>query len=250
MWTRVQLKAEAKTRLVNFYWPAVLISFIVTLFAGGGGGGSNIFNYRENHKKITQPGEWNGYLSSIDYTIIMLGLGIAVMVFILAGLYMTFVGNILQMNENRFYLCSRDYKASLGEIVYGFTNGHYLNCVKIMFLRDLKIFLWSLLFIIPGIIKSYEYYMIPSLLAENPQLSTERAFELSREMMRGQKWNTFVLGLSFILWNILGFITCIGHYFIRPYIKATEMELYTFLKNDIKQRGITNDFELSGFYKE
>lgn len=249
MWTRAQLKTEAKAKLVNFYWPAVLISFIVTVFAEGGGSVKNIFQYKGDYNKVTKPSELEAFFSAIDYTIVTLVFGIALMVFILAGLYTVFVGNILKMNENRFYLCNRDYKASLSEIVYGFTNGHYLNCVKILFIKELKLFLWSLLLVIPGIIKHYEYYMISSLLAENPQLSTQRAFELSREMMRGQKWNTFVLELSFILWALLGLVTCVGHFFIAPYIKATEMELYTVLKNDIKQRGITNDFELSGFYK-
>ena len=75
-------------------------------------------------------------------------------------------------------------------------------------LRGLKTFLWGLLLVIPGIIKSYEYRMIPYILSENPGMDTKRAFQLSAEMMYGQKWNAFVLDLSFILWLILGAITC------------------------------------------
>ena len=72
-----------------------------------------------------------------------------------------------------------------------------------MFLKGLFQGLWSLLFVIPGIIKSYEYRMIPYILSENPNISRKRAFEISKQMMKGNKWDTFVLDLSFIGWQIL-----------------------------------------------
>lgn len=251
MWTREQLKSEAKKRMIKFYWPAVLVSFIVLTFAEGGGAVSNYYNF--NNRGSEYYSNYRGLqnrISSIPASVITLIVGIAILVMVLAWLYQFFVANILAINEKRFYLCSREYKASLGEIGYAFTNGNYLRSVGTMFLRDLFIFLWSLLLIVPGIIKSYEYRMIPYLLAENPQLSAQRAFELSKEMMKGQKWNTFVLDLSFILWGILGAITCIGVYFIRPYIVATQVELYTVLKDISKKNGITNDYELVGFYPQ
>ena len=59
----------------------------------------------------------------------------------------------------------------------------------------------------PGIIKSYEYRMIPYILAENPSINWREAFRLSKAMMDGQKWNTFVLDLSFIGWDLLSAVT-------------------------------------------
>ncbi len=50
----------------------------------------------------------------------------------------------------------------------------------------------DVMLIIPGIVKSYEYKMIPYILAENPQISRKRAFEISKNMMDGEKWNAFV----------------------------------------------------------
>lgn len=76
-----------------------------------------------------------------------------------------------------------------------------------LFLMKLYTFLWSLLLIIPGIVKSYEYRMVPYLLADCPDLSTEDAFRISREMMDGEKMNAFILDLSFIGWKILSSIT-------------------------------------------
>ena len=69
----------------------------------------------------------------------------------------------------------------------GFQNGTYGKTVWTLFLMKLYTFLWSLLLIIPGIVKSYEYRMVPYLLADCPDLSTEDAFRISREMMDGEK---------------------------------------------------------------
>lgn len=84
----------------------------------------------------------------------------------------------------------------------------YLNIVKTQFLRSLFTVLWTLLLIVPGIVKSYEYRMIPYILAENPSISSKRAFELSKKMTDGEKMNIFVLDLSFIGWSLLGLLAC------------------------------------------
>ena len=78
-------------------------------------------------------------------------------------------------------------KAGLGNILFGFQNGYYGKTVWTLFLKNLYIFLWSLLLLIPGIVKAYEYHMVPYLLADYPELSTEEAFRISREMMNGRK---------------------------------------------------------------
>ena len=118
-----------------------------------------------------------------------------------------------------------------------------------MFLRNLFTFLWSLLFIIPGIIKFYEYRMIPYILAENPTLSYKEAFELSKKMMYGQKWKTFVLDLSFIGWYILSLLTfgLLIIFWIAPYMRATNVELYVCLKNNLISNGDVLNNEFPGF---
>lgn len=83
-------------------------------------------------------------------------------------------------------------------------------------------------------------------------MDTKRAFQLSAEMMYGQKWNAFVLDLSFILWLILGAITCglVNVFFVHPYMAATNAELYGVLREDGLRRGISNTYELPGFETE
>lgn len=95
------------------------------------------------------------------------------------------------------------------------------------FLRSLYVFLWSLLFIIPGIIKSYAYAMTPFILAENPNLSASRAIQLSEDMMDGHKGDLFILDLSFIGWNLLAAMTMnLGNIALNPYKNASYAAFY------------------------
>ena len=100
-----------------------------------------------------------------------------------------------------------------------------------MFLRTLYLFLWSLLFVIPGIVMGYAYQMVPYILAENPGMESKEALARSRAMTEGHKWNMFVLDLSFLGWAFLGLLTFgIGILFLMPYVLSTRAELYLRLK--------------------
>jgi uncharacterized membrane protein len=103
-----------------------------------------------------------------------------------------------------------------------------------MWLRILYIFLWSLLFWIPGIVKSYSYAMTEYILLDNPELTANEAITKSREMMDGYKWKLFVLELSFIGWRILCMIPLLGTVlnllYVNPYVTATRAQFYEELK--------------------
>jgi len=93
------------------------------------------------------------------------------------------------------------------------------------------VFLWSLLFIIPGIIKAFSYSMSWFVLAENPHMTAREALNESKMIMKGHKWQLFVLGLSFILWFLLGYITIgIAFIYIIPYFYATIANFYNAIK--------------------
>ena len=142
-----------------------------------------------------------------------------------------FVANPLEVGIRRFFTQNLNQSASVKEITYAF-DSNYKNIAKTMFYRDLYTFLWSLLFIIPGIVKAYEYRMIPYLLAENPMMSKEEAFAASKQMMDGQKWRTFVLDLSFFGWILLSGFTCgiLSIFYVNPYMFSTEAALYERLR--------------------
>lgn len=91
--------------------------------------------------------------------------------------------------------------------------------------------LWSMLFVIPGIIKSYSYSLANYILADNPELTAREALNKSKEMMNGHKMDLFVLHLSFIGWYMLVGITFgIASIYVVPYMSATVANFYNSLK--------------------
>ena len=123
-------------------------------------------------------------------------------------------------------------------------------CLK--FLTGLFTFLWTLLFIIPGILAAYSYAMAPYILAENPDMTAREAITASKEMMRGNRWRLFCLGISFIGWAILAALTLgIGILWLRPYEEAAHAAFYRDLSGTA-QPTIQEDgyrFDPSGDYQ-
>ena len=102
---------------------------------------------------------------------------------------------------------------------------------KVQFLTGLFTFLWSLLFIIPGIIKAYSYSMSMYILAENKGMPALECIQQSKDMTDGHKMELFILYLSFFGWALLGAITFgIAYIWIMPYIQATQANAYNVLK--------------------
>ena len=87
--------------------------------------------------------------------------------------------------------------------------------------------LWSLLFVIPGIVAAYRYALAPYLMAEHPEMGVMEAISQSKALMRGNKWRLFCLQLSFIGWGILSTLTMgIGNLWLAPYRNAAETAFY------------------------
>lgn len=100
--------------------------------------------------------------------------------------------------------------------------------------------LWIMLFIIPGIVKSYSYALTPYILADHPELSGEQAICRSMAMMQGNKLRLFLLHLSFIGWAILAMLTCgIGFLWLYPYIYASMAAFYEDVKKDFAEKYTT-----------
>ena len=142
-----------------------------------------------------------------------------------------FVLSPLEVGAQRFFIRNLNQRAEVKEVAFAYDN-NYKETVKSLFLRSLFIFLWSLLLVVPGIYKAYEYRMIPYLLADDPTMTKDRAFSESRRLMDGQKWNAFVLDLSFLGWNILSALTAgiLGVFYVTPYQVQTNAALYEKLR--------------------
>ena len=253
MWTRKELKERGRFTMNANYWKTVLIALLLAVLVGGtsgsggaaGGVGSGLTSKYSQETKEEElpagiPEEFNNpdleqffehnmptipaaAVVAIIVIVLLIVLVIAAIVIALDILIM----NPLEVGCRRFSLQNLNRPAQVAETGFAFDH-NYKNMISIMFHRDLYTFLWSLLFVIPGIVKAYEYRMIPYLLAEYPEMSKEEAFRRSRELMTGQKWKTFILDLSFIGWDILSVFTfgLLGIFYVQPYKMQTSAALY------------------------
>lgn len=248
MWFRADLKNRAKEMLKKDYWKAFLISLVI-IFAGGGGGSGVGGGSNNSFKNNTDDIPWNG-ISDIDWSVIIPFIiifsiiFIAIIVFSLA--IRIFAGYPLEVGGRRYYVMTVTENNNKGCFSYAFNSERYMKIVSGMLLRGVYNFLWYLLLIIPGIIKSYEYKMVPYILAQNPAIGSKRAIELSRNMTMGHKFNIFILELSFLGWWLLGILACfVGVLFVHPYVDMTMAELYIDLRKEALDRGICSAEELN-----
>ncbi|SHK14480.1 DUF975 family protein [Hespellia stercorisuis] len=271
MWTRRGVKSRAKSSVKSNYLRMIAVCFVVAVLAGAYSSSTQILRtntetpqdpgitkyVEETIQKKTGVGVKNvlvvstaetlinRYLGSFsllaisaeavdDYmehnftlTFIVLLFGMVISVF-----YWLFVKNILLIGEKRFLMETRIYHESrINRIFYLYRSKVVKNPAWIMFCKAWFQFWWSLT-IVGGIIKHYEYYMIPFIVAENPTVDRKTAFAMSKKMMRGNKWRMFVLQISFFWWHLLGLFTfgLLDIFFLNAYTSAAEVEVYMELR--------------------
>ena len=171
----------------------------------------------------TSSGGWNealtGFIVSSATFIILAAIVMAVVYFIL--------GSVVGVGYSRFNLdlVDRQKEPEIGTL-FGYFK-YWKTTAVASLLQGLYVFLWSLLFIIPGIVAGYSYAMTNYILAEHPELTASEAIEQSKAMMYGHRWRLFCLQFSFIGWNLLCSLTLgIGNLWLRPYMQAAEAAFY------------------------
>ncbi len=220
---RIDLKEKAKVAFKGNYSASVVAAIVLVAVTTGAAGASVNINI-------------NGADSNASAEMA----GVAAFVGLIAGLLNVFVFNPLKIGGCSFFKKNNHEKAELGELISVFKN-NYANSIVTVLLTDIFVVLWSLLLIIPGIVKSYSYAMVPFLLSDNPDLQPMDAIRKSSQMMDGYKWQAFVLDLSFIGWGILSMCTLgiLGIFYVSPYYYQTKAELYEFLKYEEAQKSTT-----------
>jgi len=239
MWDRVLLKSRGKEAFRRNYGSAVAVTFIMGLISMFMSGNSTASGRSLETQEIISGGGNNYYVTG-GAALFGAALGMFFLVAAIALLVLrVFVEYNLEVGGAKFFIQNQTSKPGIDMILDGFRSGHYGNIVLTMFLRDLYIFLWTLLLVVPGIVKGYEYMMVPYILAENPGMDRKEVFQISKEMMNGQKWNAFVLDLSFLGWQILSACTCgiLGIFYVNPYVEATHAEVYAFNKQKAYESG-------------
>ena len=212
--TSSDYRRVARENLKWNYWQSVLVS-LVAMLLGGLIAGTSVFTVNLDAEEINQLprflvrylavwGSISGILSLVRFII----------------------GGTIQLGYSRYLLNQYNHAHldihELFSQFHRFKDGFLQN-----FLRGLYVALWTLLFIIPGIVKTYAYAMTPFIMAENPDISANDAITASKELMDGHKWELFVLSLTFLGWNLLAALTLnIGHIFVNPYVEAAFAAFY------------------------
>jgi len=148
-------------------------------------------------------------------------------------LFRILIGYGLEVGGRRFFKQAAQMDVNMGYLGYAFKKERYTDIMVTMLYKGVLNFLWYLLLIIPGIVKSYAYSMVPYILTDNPNIGYSRAIELSNKMTEGQKFEMFILDLSFIGWYLLGtLLFFVGIFFVKPYENATKVALYLVLRQN------------------
>jgi len=209
MFNRAELKESAKSQLRGKWGSAVLFTFVyvVLVFVASALGYIPIFGY---------------IISLLISAPLTVGLIIA---------YINFVKSNNALKIEDMFLGFNIYGKSLGIILW----------------QSLWIFLWSLLFFIPGIIKAISYSQSVFIIADNPNVRVTDALKISMKMTKGYKMDIFIMGLSFIGWGLLCTLTFgIGSLWLTPYMLTSYTNLYYKLKQKSIESGVCREDEFNG----
>lgn len=204
----------ARERLSGHWGAAVGVAFVGSLLGGG-------VDALSGTMEISYEGEI-GFVDAIPREVwammVTITLVTALLALVIGGAIRlgicTFNLNLFHRREARFM----DLFSNFDRLGRGF---------GMQFVMGFFVFLWSLLFVIPGIIASYRYAMVPYLMAEFPELRIMDAMDESKRLMAGNKWRLFCLQISYIGWAFLSLLTGgIGNLWLVPYQYAGDTAFY------------------------
>lgn len=247
------LKQKQRDLLRKHYWKAFIVCLILGLLTGGNGGKSTEVEQENPNKLPAQVEIQEAYEDmlpdgaigdTIDDAVTAAGprifgisliptfvLGFTALAMVVGFLITILFTNVIEIGASKFFLDGFKGDVRIGNMFSIFSQRNYSNMVLTQLKRQVFTFLWTLLLIIPGIIKTFEYSMIPFILADEPDLTSSEVFERSKALTKGNKFSIFVLELSFLGWYILGTLAfMVGRLFVHPYRYATFAKLYERLK--------------------
>lgn len=163
--------------------------------------------------------------------LLVYGLILSISNAIIPGIAILLTGTLLTGTAYAFLKQSRTGEIEIGDLFYWFKKD-FGGTFLLGLLETVFVFLWSLLFFIPGIVKSYSYAMCYYIKSDNPDFGWNMCLKESIKMMKGHKWELFVLDLSFIGWYLVGSLCLgLGVLWVAPYHEATRAQFYESLKS-------------------
>ncbi len=218
MRTNQDYKNAALDRLRDNWSPAVLATIVITILCLACTGGQTVPQYVPN--------------ANTGLILWLCGGSFLLSIFVINPLIVGY--------DNAMRLFYERGDTEILSNLFKIATTNYFHKVWGMFLMELKVFLWSLLFLIPGIIMSFSYAMTPYILEEHPEIGAWEASTRSKEIMTGHRFDLFWLYLSFIGWALLCILTFgIGLFWLIPYMSASEIGFYEDLKAEQGEEAVT-----------
>lgn len=219
---RIRIKENGKLHYQNNKWQNVLVILINTLIVGGV---QVVVN-----------------LSGDDWVLAMFMSLVSIAMALL-------VVNVISMGTMTWFHRSIKTEGLKMEEMFWTFKEDYGGNVLMMFLISLYTALWSMLFVVPGIVKGYSYSLAMYIKSENPNIPASTAIELSKRMTNGHKMDLFVLDMSFIGWGILSAFTLniLGILYVMPYQYASKAFAYEEIKEEALANQIVSEAELYGY---
>lgn len=186
------------------------------------------------YRRIARTALSNNFGMAIVITLVLAALASAVsaVTFGIAPLFLT--GAIAVGVSTAYIGLYRKGKLDFNDLFAAF-NSNFVNAMVMGLLNALFVFLWSLLFFIPGIVAAYSYSMSSYILADNPGMDGAYALEVSKKLMKGKKGTLFCLHFSFIGWLILSALTggILYIVYVGPYMQSATTAFYESIKNEV-----------------
>ncbi len=226
---RAEIKNQAKKSFANQYWVSVGAFVLIMLCSGA----ISAFTSTDSLSSMGSGMYWSfaGPLMGLGF------IGVAVSVFLIPPLTVGYA-----------WFTMRIYNDETTEIgpMFGAGFKNYWHHVGGILFMELFTFLWTLLFIVPGIIKGLAYSMTPYILTDLPNVTPTQALKVSMKMTKGYKGEIFVMYLSFIGWGILTALTCgiLGIFYTGPYMSTSLAGLYVEIKKNALEKGMVTAQEL------
>lgn len=236
---RKAIKAKGYESLQNNYWKTCFLAGLMLVLSFG-----TVFTaiidfikeaptaVKETYENLTHMGR--GVDLQVVAVMITLVFGLLILSTLFKIVVNIFVKNPVEVGVRLFMKKGQnpDNVGMIADMAYAFDHD-YGNTVKSMLLAQLSEFLWGLLLIVPGVIKAYEYRMIPYLLSEHTPLTPVDAIKKSTEMMKGHKKEALLLDLSFVPWHIAGILTLgvLELFYVLPYKYQTDAAFYEKIKS-------------------
>lgn len=254
---RKKLKEAGKRLFKKEYWYSVIVAFLMGLAGASSAGFSLNLDSSSSQDASSFEAVFNSSAELKEFLLELIQRPFAaafigaISVSLIISLVLHYlVFNSFRCGGIRYFLKSRkNQPAEIGEVFQNFKDKTNFNIAKVTLLKDIPIVLWTFVFAIPGIIKGLEYWAVEYILAVRPDIDEKEAKRLSKAIMKGNKWDCFILELSFIGWHLLSAFTfgLLNVFYINPYMQATYVEFFSDVRNQALAKGVITPADIPDY---